>query len=98
MEEWGYVVAVVAGVIISEGVRLLRDWRGERHRYSLMLYEKRLEVHQKALYYIERLSDPLYDYFGADVHPDFKKLLAISFLIFLTPKGISEVKSLRKAT
>jgi hypothetical protein len=63
MDEWGYAIAVVAGVIFSEAIRWFRDWRQGKEKYRVMLYEKRLEAHQGAFYHVEQLLNPLRDYF-----------------------------------
>jgi hypothetical protein len=55
MEVWGYLIAVGIGAILTEGLRWLWDWRQGKERYKLMLYEKRLEVHQKAYSCIRKL-------------------------------------------
>lgn len=63
MDGWGYVIAVVAGVIISEAIRWLRDWREGGKKYKVMLYAKRLEVHQKAYYYTIQLLRSLDEFY-----------------------------------
>jgi len=55
MDEWGYVIAVVVGIILSEVIRWSRDWREGKEKYKVMLYEKRLEAHQKAFSYVRQL-------------------------------------------
>ena len=56
METWGYVIAVVLGVAISELIRWFHDWREGHEKYRLMLYEKRLEAHQSAFYWVRELN------------------------------------------
>ena len=56
METWGYVIAVVLGVAISELIRLFHDWQERHEKYRLMIYEKRLEAHQEAFYWVRELN------------------------------------------
>ena len=56
MEAWGYLIAVVIGVVLSEAIRWFRDWREGEEKYRVMLYEKRLEAHQMAFYLIRELN------------------------------------------
>ncbi len=64
-EGWFGLVGVVVGAAITIGYNLYRDWRKGKDKYRVMLYEKRLEAHQKAYSYSAHLlrafSDRLSD-------------------------------------
>ena len=73
METWvGYVIAVFIGGLLTGGATILATYlqarreREERQRereekYRLMLYEKRLEAHQRGFFLFEDLKDTLPD-------------------------------------
>ena len=50
----------LVGVVVGSGLVLLynlyRDRREREEKYRVMLYEKRLEAHQKAFCYIQKLN------------------------------------------
>jgi len=74
---WVGLIGIIIGVILSELIRWLRE-RGEgEEKYRVMLYEKRLEVHQKAFYYVEQLMDQLRGYFERYEYPNRDELAAI---------------------
>lgn len=77
---WEAIFGLV-GVVVGSGLVLLynyyRDRREREEKYRVMLYEKRLEVHQKAFYYVQKLLDPLNDYLNGYGYPNDEKLAAI---------------------
>ncbi|MBM3156819.1 MAG: hypothetical protein FJ004_05990 [Chloroflexi bacterium] len=56
MEPWIGVVGIVIGVMLSEVVRWLRDRGEKQEKYRVMLYEKRLEIHQQAFTWLRKLA------------------------------------------
>jgi hypothetical protein len=56
MDAWvGGVVGIVIGIILTEGLQWLRDWREGKEKYRVMLYEKRLDIHQQAFTLLRKL-------------------------------------------
>ena len=59
-------VAGIVGVAVGSGITIgyawFRDWREGKEKYRVMLYGKRLEVHQQAYYYSVQLLQSFDDY------------------------------------
>jgi hypothetical protein len=53
------LIGVVVGSGLTAGFNYYRDRREREEKYRVMLYEKRLEAHQRAFYYIQKLNEVL---------------------------------------
>lgn len=58
---WVGLIGVGVGSSITLGYNFWRDWSEGREKYRVMLYEKRLEIHQKGFYLVHKLSETMPD-------------------------------------
>ena len=59
MPEWTVPLIGFAGVILGVGITEFRLWKESREKYHAMIFEKRLEVHQKAFYWCLKIGETL---------------------------------------
>lgn len=55
MMDWFPAVIGLIGVLVGVGIQEFRRWREGKDKYGDMVFEKRLEAHQGAFYWCERL-------------------------------------------
>ena len=55
MMDWFPAVMTLVGVLVGMGVQEFRIWREKKDKYKDMVFEKRLDAHQGAYYWVTRL-------------------------------------------
>lgn len=68
MEEWITALIAFFGVILGAGIQEFRRWRESREKYQVMIFPRRLETHQKAFEWCQKLNVELNRGVASGIH------------------------------
>jgi hypothetical protein len=68
MEEWIAALIGFLGVILGVGIQEFRRWRESREKYQVVIFPKRLEAHQKAFEWCQKLNVALNSRKANEIH------------------------------
>lgn len=57
--DWSNGFFTLLGVLVGVGITELRRWREYREKYRVLTFEKRLQAHQQAYYWCQKLIEVL---------------------------------------